>query len=57
MPSRRVNRFARGGCDMKAMMLGFAAAIAIAIGAGVLLDNINPGADEQFTASDSVRLN
>ncbi len=37
-------------------MLGFAAAIAIAIGAGVLMTNINPGSDERFTASDNVRL-
>ncbi len=38
-------------------MLGFAAAIAIAIGAGVVMTQINPGSDEQFTASDTVRLN
>jgi len=41
---------------MKAMMLGFAAAIAIAIVAGAVLTNINPGTDQQFTAAGSVRL-
>ena len=41
---------------MKSMMLGFAAAILIAIGAGVVMTNINPDSDEQFTASASVRL-
>lgn len=41
---------------MKAMVLGFAAAIVIAIGVGVVMTNINPGSDEQFSASESVRL-
>jgi uncharacterized membrane protein YhiD involved in acid resistance len=41
---------------MKSMMLGFATAILIAIGAGVVMTNIDTGTDQQFTASDSVRL-
>lgn len=40
---------------MKAMYLGFAAAIALAIVAGVVLSNANPGSDERYAAS-GVRL-
>lgn len=40
---------------MKAMLLGFAAAIVIAVAAGVVLVNVNPGTAEQSVSSD-VRL-
>ena len=40
---------------MKAMFLGFAAAIVIAVIAGVALTEMNTGTDKQFTAQN-VRL-
>lgn len=40
---------------MKAMFLGFAAAIAIAIVSGVILSEVNPGSDERYAAA-GVRL-
>ena len=40
---------------MKSMFLGFAAAIVIAVIAGVVLTGMNTGADKQF-ASENVRL-
>ncbi len=41
---------------MKAMYLGFAIAIAIAITAGVILNAMNSSTAESLTASSSVRL-
>ncbi len=41
---------------MRAMLIGFAAAVAIAVVVGVVMVNINPGSDEQFSAPASVRL-
>ena len=41
---------------MKPMLIGFAASIAIAILVGLVMYNINPGTDEQFSVSSSVRL-
>ncbi len=41
---------------MKAMLLGFAASIVIAIVVGVVLYNVNPGSDEQYSAPASVQL-
>ncbi len=41
---------------MKPMLLGFAVSIAIAIVVGVVMYNINPGSDEQYSAPTSVRL-
>ena len=40
---------------MKAMLLGFAASIAIAIVVGMVLYNINPGSDERYSVQTSVR--
>ncbi len=40
---------------MKAMFLGFAAAVAIAVVTGLVLSNANPGSDERYAAAD-VRL-
>ncbi len=45
-----------GGCRMKAMMIGFAASIVIAIIVGVVMSNINPGVDERDSVSASARL-
>ena len=45
-----------GGCRMKAMMIGFAASIVIAIIVGVVMSNINPGTDERYSVATSVRL-
>ena len=41
---------------MKAMLIGFAAAIGIAVVVGLVMYNINPGTDEQYSVSTSVRL-
>ena len=41
---------------MKAMFLGFAVSIAIAIAAGVILIAMNPSMAERLTATSSVRL-
>jgi hypothetical protein len=41
---------------MKAMLIGFAASIVIAIIVGVVMTNINPGSDDQYAVSTSVRL-
>ncbi len=41
---------------MKAMMIGFAASIVIAIIVGVVMSNINPGVDERDSVSASARL-
>ncbi len=41
---------------MKAMLLGFAVSIAIAIVVGVVMYNINPGSDERYSVATSVRL-
>ena len=41
---------------MRAMLIGFAAAIAIAVVVGVVMVNSNPGSDEQFSVPTSVRL-
>ncbi len=44
------------GFPMKAMFIGFAASIVIAIAVGVVMTNINPGSDERFSVPASVRL-
>ncbi len=41
---------------MKAMLLGFAASIVIAVVVGVALGNMNPGSDQAFSVAESVRL-
>lgn len=41
---------------MKAMFLGFAAAIVIAIAVGVVLANVNPSTAERTVSASSVRL-
>ena len=41
---------------MKPMFYGFAAAILIALVAGVILSNVNPGTGERLAAPESVRL-
>jgi hypothetical protein len=41
---------------MKAMFYGFAAAILIALVAGVVLTSINPDGGERMAPPDSVRL-
>ncbi len=41
---------------MKAMFIGFAASIVIAIVVGLVMTNINPGSDERYSAPSSVRL-
>ena len=35
---------------MKAMFIGFAASIVIAIAVGLVMTNINPGSDETYSA-------
>ncbi len=41
---------------MKTMLIGFAAAIGIAVLVGLVMYNINPGTDERYSVSTSVRL-
>ena len=41
---------------MKAIWIGFGAAIAIAVLVGAVMYNINPGSDETYSVSSSVRL-
>ncbi len=41
---------------MRAMLIGFAAAIGIAVVVGLVMYNINPGTDERYSVSTSVRL-
>ena len=41
---------------MRAMLIGFAAAIGIAVVVGLVMYNINPGTDEQYSVAGSVRL-
>ncbi|MFQ5786122.1 MAG: hypothetical protein ACE5H8_15050 [Alphaproteobacteria bacterium] len=41
---------------MKAMFLGFAAAIVIAIAVGVVMTSVNPGTAEREAAAADVRL-
>ncbi len=41
---------------MKPMLYGFAAAIAIALVAGIILSNLNPGTGERMASPESVRL-
>ena len=41
---------------MKAMFIGFAASIVIAIVVGVVMTNINPASDERFSVPASARL-
>ena len=45
-----------GGSPMRAMLIGFAAAIGIAVVVGLVMYNINPGTDEQYSVAGSVRL-
>ncbi len=41
---------------MKAMFIGFAASIVIAIVVGLVMVNINPGSDEWYSAPSGDRL-
>ena len=41
---------------MKPMFYGFAAAILIALVAGLILSNVNPGSGERMASPESVRL-
>ena len=41
---------------MRTMLIGFAAAIGIAVVVGLVMYNINPGTDEQYSVARSVRL-
>ena len=41
---------------MKAMLLGFAASIVIAVVEGVAQANMNPGSDQAYSVAESVRL-
>ncbi len=45
-----------GGKPMRTMLIGFAAAIGIAVVVGLVMYNINPGTDEQYSVAGSVRL-
>ncbi len=41
---------------MKAMFIGFAASIAIAIAVGLVMTNINPASGEPLSVTSSARL-
>ncbi len=41
---------------MRAMLIGFAAAIGIAVVVGLVMYKVNPGTDEQYSVSTCVRL-